>query len=202
MFQHPFQPATYYALTKHKQTQIHYKEKSRSRFGTSNSYQCYLALLLSPKTYANLNLKVQIHSKSLIKRDIRCLWLKLFHSVVQVIALNSMGHRLGLFGQLHFVSTWNNRPFSQQIKDNMWPKTSFEAWRLLKIPLQTMFKMFLSKKHFLRQTYPIFSATEPGLSPVASESKSYTWKTDREMSVSVCWKHVSTRAQFNKSFVK
>lgn len=45
------------------------------------------------------------------------------------------------------------------------------------------FQMQTTKRHFQRQTYPIFSATETALSPFARESKNYTWNTDTGTSV-------------------
>lgn len=42
---------------------------------------------------------------------------------------------------------------------------------------------FTTKRHFQRQTYPIFSATETVLSPFARDSKNYTWNTDTGTSV-------------------
>lgn len=54
----------------------------------------------------------------------------------------------------------------------------------LLVSLFVVFKCkFTTKRHFQRQTYPIFSATETVLSPFARESKNYTWNTDTGTSV-------------------
>lgn len=80
--------------------------------------------------------------------------------------------------------------FDMMIQLRLSYKRPLSQQKGLLVSLFVVFKCkFTTKRHFRRQTYPIFSATETVLSPFARDSKNYTWNTDT--GTSVTQKHAS-----------
>lgn len=96
-------------------------------------------------------------------------------------------------GQQHYICA-DHKPaqwlfqqfltFTLMIQLRLSYKRPLSQQKGLLVSLFVVFKCkFTTKRHFQRQTYPIFSATETVLSPFARDSKNYTWNTDTGTSV-------------------